>query len=108
MPAVEDTGVGKDHHPSGRERGREIPFAPALQPFERSALPHLGMLAAVELVDLLLEPPSIEGCGHGRDQTTGSRPADRRTPGPRQSHRSPAPGDTVRNHSRAWKRKPRL
>ena len=64
MPAIQDTGMGKDDNPSGCERRREIPLATALQPFERPALAQLGVLGAVQLVDPLLELLTVEVAGH--------------------------------------------
>ena len=60
MPAVQHTGMRKDHDASGSERRREIPFPPALQAFERSPLSQLVVLRAIELVNLLLELLTIE------------------------------------------------
>ena len=61
VPAVEDAGVREDDDASVREGRREVPLAPALEALERPALAHRLVLRAVELVNLLLQPASIEG-----------------------------------------------
>ena len=83
MPAVEHSGMRKDHDASGSERRRKIPFPPPIEAFERSALSHLVVLGAIELVNLLLELLAIES--HFRTAwTTASSPItiDRLTSSP--------------------------
>jgi hypothetical protein len=60
MAAVEHSGVRKDDDASGSECRREIPLAPPFQTFECPALAHLVVLGAIELVNLLFEPLTIE------------------------------------------------
>ena len=55
MSAIRDSGMWEDDDASRRQRRREIPLAPTLQPFQCPAIAQLGVLAAIELVDLLLE-----------------------------------------------------
>jgi hypothetical protein len=59
---------------SGSERRREIPLPPPLQAFDRSALSHLVVLGAIELVNPLLELLTIES--HFCTAWTDSRSAD--------------------------------
>ena len=60
VPAVEDARVREDDDAAGRERRREIPLPATLEALERSPLAQRLVLGAVELVDLLLQPPPIE------------------------------------------------
>ena len=62
----------KDDDASRRGRRREIPVAATLQPLDGSALPHLNVLGAVELVDPLLELLTVESPVHARDADYGS------------------------------------
>ena len=68
VPAVQHASVRKDDDAPGSERRREVPLAPALQPFERPALSQLVVLGAIELVDLLLELLAVES--HSVDSRT--------------------------------------
>ena len=74
MPAVQHSGMRKNHDASGSECRREVPLPPALQAFERSALPHRVVLGSIELVNPLLEVLTIES--HFRTAWTRSRSAD--------------------------------
>ena len=76
MAAVAHAGVWKDDDPAGCKRRRQIPRAPALEELQRPALAQLLVLAAVELVDLLLQAVAVkaDSCGAGLSAYAFSAP----------------------------------
>jgi hypothetical protein len=60
VAAVPHAGVRKDDDTAGRERRGEVPLAPTVEELQRPCLAELLVLAAVELVDLLLQSFAVE------------------------------------------------